>query len=151
MINRRPQKSNVHIQLAMQNQATVGQEKSGKVKGAAKGGSPDTVEHFAILWNSKQFVVSGDIVEIGTLLVGKEQIWFPNGVQHRWVQVQGIIRVFAVCQPWVIPLLSQKNVHSVILQERHAWERVTAHSGIRGPSKFPPHSLPRFGAMLLSE
>lgn len=87
--------------------------------GAVKGSLPDTVKHFAIFWNPKQFVVSGNIVEIGTLLIGKEQIWFPNGIQHRWIQVQGIIRVLAICQTWIIPLLSQKNVHSVILQKCH--------------------------------
>ena len=38
-------------------------------------------------------------MEVGTLLIGKEQIWFPNGVQHRWVQVQGIIRILAIRQP----------------------------------------------------
>lgn len=91
-----------------------------KWTGAAKGSLPDTVKHFAILWNPKQFVVGGDVMEVGTLLIGKEQVWFPNGVQHRWVQVQGIIRILAICQPWVIPLLSQKNVHSVILQKCHA-------------------------------
>lgn len=104
--------------------------------GAVKGSLPDTVKHFAIFWNPKQFVVSGNIVEIGTLLIGKEQIWFPNGIQHRWIQVQGIIRVLAICQTWIIPLLSQKNVHSVILQKCHGKVLLITHSGTRGPSTF---------------
>lgn len=54
-------------------------------------------------------------MEVGPFLISKEQVRFPDGVQHRGVQVQGVIRVLIVRQPWVIPLLSQEDVHPVIL------------------------------------
>lgn len=55
-------------------------------------------------------------MEVGTLLIGEEQVRFPDGVQHRRVQVQRVVGVLAVGQPGVVPLLPQENVHSVVLQ-----------------------------------
>ena len=55
-------------------------------------------------------------MEMGPLLIGKEQVRFPDGVQHGWVQVQRVIRVFIVGQPGVIPLLPQEDVDPVVLQ-----------------------------------
>lgn len=43
---------------------------------------PNAVENSAILKNPQQFVLSGDIVEISSFLVSKEQIGFPDGIQH---------------------------------------------------------------------
>lgn len=55
-------------------------------------------------------------MEVGTLLIGEEQVRFPDGVQHRRVQVQRVVGVLTVGQPGVVPLLPQENVHSVVLQ-----------------------------------
>ena len=55
-------------------------------------------------------------MEVGPLLIGKEQVRFPDGVQHGWVQVQRVIGVFIVSQPGVIPLLPQEDVDPVVLQ-----------------------------------
>lgn len=55
-------------------------------------------------------------MKVGPLLVGKEQVRFPDGVQHGGVEVQRVVWIFAVGQPRVVPLLSQEDVHSVVLQ-----------------------------------
>lgn len=78
--------------------------------------SPDTVEDSPILEDPQQLVVRGDIMEVGSFLVGKEEVGLPYGVQHGRVQVEGGIWVFTIRQPRVIPLLPQEDVHSVILQ-----------------------------------
>lgn len=54
-------------------------------------------------------------MEIGAFFVGEEQIRFPDRVQHRWVQVKRIVGVFTIGQPGVVPLLSQEDIHSVVL------------------------------------
>lgn len=78
--------------------------------------SPDAVEDRPVLEDPQQLVVCGDVVEVGSLLVGEEEVGLPYGVQHGRVQVKGGIWVFAIRQPGVIPLLPQEDVHSVILQ-----------------------------------
>lgn len=55
-------------------------------------------------------------MEVGPLLIGKEQVRFPDGIQHGWVQVQRVIRVFVVGQPGVVPLLPQEDVDPIVLQ-----------------------------------
>lgn len=67
--------------------------------------SPDAVQDAAILENPQQLVVCGDLVEIGPLFVGKEEVGFPDGVQHGRIQIQGVVGVFAVSQARVIPFL----------------------------------------------
>lgn len=81
-----------------------------------KSTTPDAVEDSPILEDPQQLVVCGDIMEVGSFLVGEEEVRLPYGVQHRWVQVKGGIWVFTVRQPRVIPLLPQEDVHSVILR-----------------------------------
>lgn len=78
--------------------------------------SPYAVEHVAVFRDAQQLVVGGDLVEVGPLLVGKEQVGFPDGVQHGGVEVQRVVGVLAVGQPRVVPLLSQEDVHSVVLR-----------------------------------
>lgn len=41
---------------------------------------PNRVQNISILKYPEQFVVCGDFMEVGSLLIGKEQIWFPYGV-----------------------------------------------------------------------
>jgi hypothetical protein len=57
-------------------------------------------------------------MKVSPLLIGKEQIRFPDGIQHGWVQVQRVIWVFIVGQTGVIPLLPQKDVDPIVLQQR---------------------------------
>lgn len=85
--------------------------------------SPYTVQNIPVFGDPQKLVVSGNLMEISSLFIGKEQIGFPNGVQHGGIKVKGVIGIFAVGQPRVIPLLSQENVHSVIL-----WRTKTAMS-----------------------
>lgn len=47
--------------------------------------APDAVQNISILENPQQFVVRGDLVKVGSFLIGEEQVWLPDGVQHRWV------------------------------------------------------------------
>lgn len=78
---------------------------------------PDTVQDGTIFEDPQELVVCGDIMKVGAFLVGEEQVRFPNRIQHGRVQVKRGVWVFAVCQPRVSPLLSQEDVHSVILGE----------------------------------
>lgn len=82
--------------------------------------SPDAVEDVAVAGDSQQFVVRGDLVEVGSLLIGKEQVRLPDGIQHGRIEVQRIIRVFIVGQTGVIPLLPQEDVDPVVLQPKTA-------------------------------
>lgn len=76
---------------------------------------PDAVEDVSVPGDPQQLVVGGDLVEVRPLLVGEEQVRFPDGIQHGRVQVQGVIRVFIVGQPGVVPLLPQEDVDPVVL------------------------------------
>lgn len=76
---------------------------------------PDGVQHIAVLEYPEQLVVRGDLVKVSPFLVSKEQIWLPDGVQHGRVQVQRVIWVLRVGQPGVVPLLTEEDVHAVIL------------------------------------
>lgn len=59
-------------------------------------------------------------MEVGPLLIGKEQVRLPDGIQHRWVKVQRVIRVFIVGQTGVVPLLPQEDVDPIVLQPKTA-------------------------------
>lgn len=72
-------------------------------------------------------------MEMSPLLVSKEQIRLPDGVQHGGVQVQGVVGVLVVGQPGIIPLLPQEDVHPVILHThthgaQSSWQ-LGAHAG----------------------
>lgn len=93
-----------------------GQARSQEGVDGPAGDSPDAVEDIAIAGDPQQLVVCGDLVEVGPLLVGEEQVRFPDGIQHGRVQVQRVIGVFIVGQTGVVPLLPQKDVDPVVLQ-----------------------------------
>jgi len=78
---------------------------------------PDAEQNASVLEDAQQLVVGGDPVEVGALLVGEEQIGLPDGVQHGGVQVQGVVRVLAVRQPRVVPLLPQEEIEPVVLRK----------------------------------
>lgn len=86
-----------------------------RVQPCLEGAAPDAVEHVAVAGDSQQFVVRRDLVEMCPLLVGKEQVGLPDGVQHGRVQVQGVVGILIVGQPGVVPLLPQEDVHPIIL------------------------------------
>jgi len=76
---------------------------------------PYAVQHVAVLGDAQQLVVRGDLVEVGALLVGEEEVGLPDGFQHGRVQVQRLFGVLAVGQAGVVPLLPQEDVHPVVL------------------------------------
>lgn len=78
---------------------------------------PDAVENSSILEDPQQLVLGGDVVEIGAFLVGEEQVGFPNRVQHGRVQIQRGVWILAVGKARVVPLLTQEDVHSVVLEK----------------------------------
>lgn len=86
------------------------------LKNKNKTWSPDAVKDISILEYPKQFVVCGNLVEVCSLFVCKEQVGFPNGVQHWGIQVQRVIWILLICQSRVIPLLSQKYIEPVVLR-----------------------------------
>lgn len=61
-------------------------------------------------------------MEIRPLLVGKEKVRLPNRIQHGGVQIQGRVRKLTVSEPRVIPVLTQEDVNSVVLQMKWQWE-----------------------------
>lgn len=67
--------------------------------------APDAIQNISILENPQQLVVRGDLMKVGAFLIGKEQVWLPDGVQHGWIQIQGIVWILFISQPWIIPLL----------------------------------------------
>lgn len=110
--------------------------------------SPDAVEDVAVSGDPQKLVVCGNLMEMGPFLISEEQVRLPDGVQHRGVQVQRVVRVFIVRQPWVIPLLSQEDVHPVILHSGSREERnaVSAQSRLKvlrtGDHVLKPFSKP---------
>lgn len=54
-------------------------------------------------------------MEVGPFLIGKEQVWLPDRVQHGGIEVQRVVRIFSVGQAWVIPLLPQEDIYPVVL------------------------------------
>lgn len=76
---------------------------------------PDAVEDVPVLKDPQQLVVSGDLVEAGAFLVGKEQVGFPDGVQHGGVQIKRVVRVLLIRQARVVPLLPEEHVQAVVL------------------------------------
>lgn len=77
--------------------------------------SPDAVEDVPVLEDPQQLVVCGDLVEAGALLIGEEQVRFPDGVQHGRVQIERVVRVLLIRQTRVIPLLPEEDVQAVVL------------------------------------
>lgn len=77
---------------------------------------PDAVEDVPVLKDPQQLVISGDLVEVGALLVSKEQVRFPDGVQHGGVQVERVVRVLLICQARIVPLLPEEHVQAVVLR-----------------------------------
>lgn len=84
-----------------------------------KGGSrevPHADEHVAVAEDEQQDVLLGHVVEVGVLLVGEEQIGFPQALEHFGVHRQRVgLEVCWQAQPRVVPALPQEDVHAVIL------------------------------------
>lgn len=59
-------------------------------------------------------------MEVGALLIGKEQVRFPQTLEHLGVNGQRIrLEVWWKLQPGVIPALPQEDVDSVVLSHKH--------------------------------
>lgn len=55
-------------------------------------------------------------MEVGALLVGEEQVWFPKAFEHLGVHGEGVGLEFrGEPQSGIVPPLPQEDVHSVIL------------------------------------
>lgn len=78
---------------------------------------PNAIQHTPISENAQELVVCSDLMEVGSLLIGKEQVWLPDGVQHGGVQIKRVIGVFPISQAGVIPVLPQKDIDPIILKE----------------------------------
>lgn len=95
--------------------------KKKKKKKREKEPSPDAVKDVSVLEYPQQLVVRRDLVKVGSLLIRKEEVGFPNGVQHGGVEVQRVVWILLVRQARVVPLLPQKHVEPVVLQTRVAF------------------------------
>lgn len=51
---------------------------------------PHTDQDISISEDEEQNVVLCNIMEIGVLLIGKEKVWFPQTLEHVWVNSQCI-------------------------------------------------------------
>ncbi len=65
-------------------------------------------------------------MKVGALLVGKEQVGFPETFEHLWIDGERIrLEVLRKLQPWVVPTLPQEDVDSVILLDttKHTYQQ----------------------------
>ena len=79
-------------------------------------GSPHADEHVAIAEDEEQDVFLCDIVEVGALLIGEEQVGFPQAFEHLRVDGEGVRLEFGwEPKPGVVPPLPQEDVYPIIL------------------------------------
>lgn len=88
--------------------------------------APHADKDISIPKNKEKYVFLGYVMEIGTFLICKKQIRFPQTLVHRGVHCECIWapKVTGELQPGVIPFLSQEDVHSIVLEiekESNAW------------------------------
>lgn len=80
---------------------------------------PHADEDVSVPENEQQYVVLRDVVEVGVLLVGEEEVGFPQTLEHVGVDGQRLaLKVGRQAEARVVPSLTEENVHSVVLQ-RH--------------------------------
>lgn len=78
---------------------------------------PHANENISIPEDEEEDVLLRDIMEVGALLVGKEQVGFPEAFEHFGVDCEGVgLEVLGETEPWVVPALPQENINAVILQ-----------------------------------
>lgn len=59
----------------------------------------------------------GHVVEVCALLIGEEQVGFPQTLEHLGVDGEGVgLEVLRQLQPRVVPALPQEDVDSVVLK-----------------------------------
>lgn len=77
---------------------------------------PHTDEDVSIAENEEEYVLLGDVVEVGALLVGEEQVGLPQTLEHLGIDGERVgLEVLRQLQPRVVPALPQEDVDSVIL------------------------------------
>lgn len=87
---------------------------------AAQSGSvaswPHANEHVAVAEDEQQYVVLGDVMEVGILLIGEEEVGLPETLEHVGVHRQRLaLKVGGQAESWVVPPLAQEDVHPVVL------------------------------------
>lgn len=77
---------------------------------------PHTDEDVSITENEEEYVLLGDVVKVGALLVGEEQVGLPQTLEHLGIDGERVgLEVMRQLQPGVVPALPQEDVDSVIL------------------------------------
>lgn len=80
---------------------------------------PHADEDVSVPEDEQQDVVLRDVVEVGVLLVGEEEVGFPQTLEHVGVDGQRLaLKVGREAEARVVPSLAEENVHPVVLQ-RH--------------------------------
>lgn len=83
--------------------------------------SPHADEDVSIAENEEENVLLRDVVKVGALLVGEEQVGFPQTLEHLRIDGERIgLEVRRQLQPGVVPSLPQEDVDPVILHSRQA-------------------------------
>lgn len=78
---------------------------------------PHADEDVPVPENEEEDVLLGHVMEVGALLVGKEQVGLPQTLEHLGVDGEGVgLEVLWQLQPRVVPALPQEDVDSVILE-----------------------------------
>ena len=77
---------------------------------------PHADEDVSIAENEEEYVLLGDVVKVGALLVGEEQVGLPQTLEHLGIDGERVgLEVLRQLQPRVVPALPQEDVDSVIL------------------------------------
>lgn len=78
---------------------------------------PHADKDISIPKNKEEDILLGHIMKIGTFFIGKKQIRFPQTLVHGGIHCQGVWapKITGELQPWIVPLLSQENINSIVL------------------------------------
>lgn len=79
--------------------------------------APHGIEQGSILHDPQQLVGHGHIVGHRLLAVVEEGVWGPDLTGHQVVKRQDVHRSMEL-QPFILPALTEENVHSVFLDRR---------------------------------
>lgn len=79
---------------------------------------PHADEDVSVSEDEEQDVLLRDVVEVSALLVGEEQVRFPQTLKHLRVDGQRLgFKILRETETWIVPALTQENVHSIILDK----------------------------------
>ena len=75
---------------------------------------PWTPRDLTILFDFYSAIVGGHVVKIGNLNVEEKRVWQPDNISIRSGQENRLIK--GVVQSWVMPVLTEEDIHRKILQ-----------------------------------